>query len=83
MLLLEFECKMSNPQEYDLSSAGAFIDTSGDRNMKRKKAVQEKTRGDIEEEELEALVFGKQPFKPAEDSSTEEVTDYARTHVLT
>lgn len=66
---------MSNPLEYDLSSAGAFIDTSGDRNMKGKKTVQEKTKEDIEEEELEALVFGKQPFKPAEDSTTEEVTD--------
>lgn len=83
VLLLEFGCKMSNPLEYDLSSAGAFIDTSGDRNMKGKKTVQEKTREDIEEEELEALVFGKQPFKVAEDPSTEEVTDVMYMHVLT
>lgn len=74
---------MSNPRECDLSSAGAFIDTSGDRNMKGKKTVQEKNRDDMDEEELEALVFGTQPFKPAEDSSTEEVTDPIYTHVLT
>lgn len=67
---------MSDPGEHNLSSVGAFIDTSGETNVKRKKTVQEKTRADLEEEELEALVFGRQPFKPAEDDSSEEVNRY-------
>ena len=42
----------------DLGSAGAFIDTTGERKKTRKNRVLVEPRGDKEEEELEALVFG-------------------------
>ena len=62
------------PEEAGLGSAGAFIDTTGERGRKRKK-IPVKVAGDFadrEEEELEALVFGRQLFKPRESSEESE-----------
>jgi len=59
----------------DLSSAGAFIDTTG---AKRKKRQEYYVRTDItteEEEQLEALVFGRQPFKPRDAGRRPSETD--------
>lgn len=61
---LERKVKMLRSQGKDLGSVGAFIDTTG---SKRKKNQGYHVRTDItteEEEQLGALVFGKQPFKP-------------------
>ena len=57
----------------ELSSAGAFIDTTGERGKKRKKIPVQVTGAfaDREEEELEALVFGRQLFKRVEESGSE------------
>ena len=59
----------------DLGSAGAFIDTTG---AKRKKKQEYYVRTDItteEEEQLEALVFGRQPFKPRDAGRRLSETD--------
>ena len=75
-LLFELAYKMlrraaRKQKDSDLSSSGAFIDTAGDR---RKKVEKTKTKvraelNDEEEAELEALVFGAQPFKPSKTFS--------------
>ena len=60
----------NSAEETGLSSAGAFIDTAGEKRKKRKKIPVKVSENfsDKEEEELEALVFGKLLFKPAETS---------------
>lgn len=78
VLLLEVKCKMlrraKKPEESDLTSTGAFIDTAGEGKKKGKRRMQIEASADTEEEELEALVFGGQPFKRTEVFS-EEHTD--------
>lgn len=59
------------PATGELGSAGAFIDTTGDRGRKRKK-MPVQVAADTEEEELEAVVFGRQLFKPVAESSSSE-----------
>ena len=62
----------------DLSSTGAFIDTTGERKKGRKCHILVESCVDREEEELEALVFGR--LKPAQvlseggEYSSEEVS---------
>ena len=66
----------------DLSSTGAFIDTTGERKKTRKSRILVEPRVDKQEEELEALVFGQ--LKPTqvlseeyggEEYSSEEVSN--------
>lgn len=59
------------PATGELGSAGAFIDTTGERGRKRKK-IPVQVVADTEEEELEAVVFGRQLFKPVAESSSSE-----------
>ena len=60
------------PATGELGSAGAFIDTTGERGRKRKKIPVQVAAADTEEEELEAVVFGRQLFRPAAESSSSE-----------
>ena len=62
-----------------LSAGGAFIDTTGESRLKRKKQTKivHEERDREEEAELEALVFGRQPFQPRRrsESNSDEVRD--------
>ena len=70
----------------DLSSTGAFIDTTGERkkNKKREKILVEAAVADEEEKELEALVFGRQLFNKPQtyEYSSEEVNDRKDSFIL-
>ena len=79
--MLQIEAGEVEPDQTELSSAGAFIDTVGDVKQKRKgkKIIYNELERE-EEAELVALVFGRQPFQPTTscgaDSSSEEVGNY-------
>ena len=80
--------KRSKTQHTDLSSTGAFIDTTGERKRRTKRRSKRRVEVTEEEErELESLVFGGQPFKPVEpdsggDVSSEEVSFWNKSVLL-